>query len=67
MTRGEMIRAARKRRFWSQENLAKHAGLSYRTIHVAEADGPVRDKTLKAIADALEIDPHSLVEEEVAS
>lgn len=63
LTPGERIRAARKARYWTQQDLAYHSGLSYKTISMAENDGGVKPKTIRTIEQTL-----GLVEaEEVAS
>lgn len=53
---GDRIRQARKARLWTQQDLAYHSGLSYKTISMAENDGGVKAKTLRTIGDALGIE-----------
>lgn len=53
---GEQIRAARKARLWTQQDLAYHSGLSYKTISMAENDGGVKDKTIATILGVLGIE-----------
>lgn len=57
------IRALRKSRGWSQEELAQKAEVSYRTIHAAET-GAVSDKTLRRIALALGLEETALLPQE---
>jgi transcriptional regulator with XRE-family HTH domain len=57
------ISAARKAAALSQEELARRTGLSYRTIWNIEQGGSVpRGATLRALAEALDLDLSSLVE-----
>lgn len=60
---GERIRAARKARYWTQQDLAYHSGLSYKTISMAENDGGVKDRTIHTILKTLGL----AEEQEVAS
>ena len=48
--------ALRKKRSWSQDELATAAGLNRRTIQRIENDGTASLPTLKAVASALEAD-----------
>lgn len=50
---GEVIREARKKRGWSQEELGQAAGLSRPTIARVEADNDVSTATIGKIARAL--------------
>jgi transcriptional regulator with XRE-family HTH domain len=50
---GEVIREARKKRGWSQEDLAQAAGLSRPTIARVESDNDVSTATIGKIAQAL--------------
>jgi transcriptional regulator with XRE-family HTH domain len=50
---GEVIREARKKRGWSQEELGQAAGLSRPTIARVEADSDVTTATIGKIARAL--------------
>ncbi len=52
----------RERRFWSQEELAKHAGVSRATIYKAEGGAGVAPKTGRALATALGVEPDELLE-----
>lgn len=60
----ELLKAARTRQALSLEEVARRADLSYRTVWNAEQGGMVpRGKTLRALADALDLDVADLVEE----
>lgn len=50
---GEIIREARKKRGWSQQELGHAAGLSRPTIARVEADSDVTTATISKIARAL--------------
>jgi transcriptional regulator with XRE-family HTH domain len=50
---GEIIREARKKRGWSQEELGQKSGLSRPTIARVEADNDVTTATISKIAQAL--------------
>lgn len=64
MNLGEKISRERKRKGFSQELLAENAGISLRTIQRIENNRSVpRPFTLKAIADALEIEISELAAE----
>jgi transcriptional regulator with XRE-family HTH domain len=52
---GELIRAERARRAWSQEHLAGAAGIGVRTVQRIEATGVASYESLRAISAALEI------------
>lgn len=53
LTVGQRIRQLREAKVWTQQDLAHHSGLTYKTISVAENDGGVKRKTLDQIAVAL--------------
>lgn len=53
---GEMVKAARARKGWTQQDLAHHADLTYKTISTVENGGTVRPKTLRKIAEVLDLD-----------
>lgn len=50
---GEVIRDARKKRGWSQEELGRAAGLSRPTIARVESDNDVSTATINKIAKVL--------------
>jgi transcriptional regulator with XRE-family HTH domain len=50
---GEVIREARRKRGWSQEELGRAAGLSRPTIARVESDNDVSTATIGKIAQAL--------------
>lgn len=60
----EYVRDERKRRSWSQEELATAAGLNLRTIQRIEAKGVASLQSAKALAVALDIDVQRLGERE---
>ena len=63
-TIGERLRAARDRRVWTQEDLARASGVPVVTISRIENDrheGRPRQSTIRKLADALGIDPAWLV------
>ena len=62
LTRGEKVRAERIRRAWTQEDLARKAGLLTRTVSLFEQGKSVsRDKTLHKLSACLDIDPRELI------
>ena len=63
---GEKVRAARERAFLSKSELADRAGLNRNTIGRIEDSGPteVYPRTIRRIAEALSVDPASLVPQE---
>jgi transcriptional regulator with XRE-family HTH domain len=62
LTRGEKVRAERIRRGWTQEDLARKAGLLTRTVSLFEQGKSVgRDKTLHKLSACLDIDPRELI------
>jgi len=62
LTRGEKVRAERIRRGWTQEDLARKAGLLIRTVSLFEQGKSVgRDKTLHKLSACLDIDPRELI------
>ena len=62
LTRGEKVRAERIRRGWTQEDLARKAGLLTRTVSLFEQGTSVgRDKTLHKLSACLDIDPRELI------
>jgi predicted transcriptional regulator len=63
---GEKVRAAREQAFLSKGELAEQANLDRNTIGRIENAGvtEVHPRTIRKIADALSVDPASLVPEE---
>jgi predicted transcriptional regulator len=63
---GEKVRAARERAFLSKGELAEHADLDRNTIGRIENVGitEVHPRTIRKIAEALSVDPASLVPQE---
>ncbi len=55
------LKALRKQRLWSQEELAVAAGISLRTVQRAEGDGVASSPTLKALAATLQVEPNELL------
>ena len=56
----ELVRALRKQRSWSQDQLAAIAGISLRTVQRIEKDGTSSLESKKALASAFEIDATDL-------
>jgi transcriptional regulator with XRE-family HTH domain len=61
---GDMVRALREEKSWSQEHLADAAGLSARTIQRVESDGVGSAETRLALAAALGVPLSSLTQME---
>jgi transcriptional regulator with XRE-family HTH domain len=61
---GEVVRAEREKRAWSQEHLASAAGIGVRTVQRIEASGVGSYESLRAISAALEIPASELRREE---
>lgn len=63
---GEKLRVARDKAFLSQGELAEKAGVNRNTINRAEKGSAiqVQPRTIRKVAEALSIDPASLVSEE---
>ena len=63
---GEQVQAARERRFLSQRELAERAGINRNTVWRIETSGDteVHPRTIRRLAEALAVDPASLVPEE---
>jgi len=63
---GEKVRVARERAFLSKSELAERAGLNRNTIgRIEESETTeVYPRTIRKIAEALSVDPASLVPEE---
>jgi transcriptional regulator with XRE-family HTH domain len=61
---GEKVRAARERAFLSKRELAERAGLDRNTIgRIEDGVTEVYPRTIRKIAEALSVDPASLVPE----
>jgi transcriptional regulator with XRE-family HTH domain len=62
---GEKVRTARERAFLSKRELAERAGLDRSTIgRIEDGVTEVYPRTIRKIAEALSVDPASLVPEE---
>jgi transcriptional regulator with XRE-family HTH domain len=63
---GEKVRTARERAFLSQRELAEKAGLNRNTVgRIEGSEQPeVHPRTIRKIAEALAVNPASLVPEE---
>jgi transcriptional regulator with XRE-family HTH domain len=63
---GEKVRTAREQRFLSQRELADKADLNHNTVWRIEISGltDVHPRTIRKIAEALSVDPASLVPKE---
>ena len=62
---GEKVRITRERAFLSQRELADKAGLNHNTVWRIEGSGAaeVHPRTIRKIAEALSVEPASLVPE----
>jgi transcriptional regulator with XRE-family HTH domain len=56
----QLVQALRKRKSWSQEELATAAGLNLRTIQRIESDGVASLQSRKALASAFDIEVDEL-------
>jgi transcriptional regulator with XRE-family HTH domain len=62
---GEKVRAARERAFLSKRELAEKAGLDRTTVgRIEDGVTEVYPRTIRKLAEALSVDPASLVPEE---
>jgi transcriptional regulator with XRE-family HTH domain len=62
---GEKVRAARERAFLSKRELAEKAGLDRSTVgRIEDGVTEVYPRTIRKLAEALSVDPVSLVPEE---
>ena len=63
---GEKVRATREQRFLSQRELADKAGVNRNTVWRIETSGhtDVHPRTIRRLAEALSVDPASLLPEE---
>ncbi len=57
------IRHLREQKCWSQEDLARRAGVSVRTLQRAESGASTKMDTLAFLAEALEVPPTDLMDE----
>ncbi len=59
---GNKVKAAREGKFFSQRELATRAGINHNTVWRIEGDSSVEvhPRTIRKIAEALDIDPASL-------
>ncbi|HLM78517.1 MAG TPA: helix-turn-helix transcriptional regulator [Rubrobacteraceae bacterium] len=61
---GRGVRAKRVARFWTQEQLAREAGISQKALSKIENDEvEPRFSTIIRLAEALDVDPSELVDE----
>ncbi len=62
---GRKVRSAREKSFFSQRELAGKAGINHNTVWRIEGGGSVEvhPRTIRQIAEALEVDPTSLTPE----
>lgn len=56
----DVVRDARKRKSWSQDELAIAAGLNLRTVQRIESEASASLQSRKALASALDLDIHDL-------
>ncbi len=63
---GEKVREAREQRFFSQRELADRANVNRNTVWRIETSGhtDVHPRTIRRLAEALSVDPSSLVPQE---
>ena len=63
---GENVRAVRRRKFMTQEQLAKSAGISHRTLVNIETRKVTEPhfSTILKLANALEVEPSKLVDQD---
>jgi transcriptional regulator with XRE-family HTH domain len=61
----DLVIKARKRKSWSQEELAIAAGLNLRTVQRIESEAAASLQSKKALASALELDIHDLESQEI--
>lgn len=66
VTFGENVRAARRRKLWTQEELAEAAGISHRALVNIERDKLKTEphgRTIRKLAEALDVEPSDLLED----
>jgi transcriptional regulator with XRE-family HTH domain len=61
----DLVIKARKKKAWSQEELATAAGLNLRTVQRIESEAAASLQSKKALASALDLDIHDLESQEV--
>ena len=61
----DLVVKARKRKSWSQEELAIAAGLNLRTVQRIESEAAASLQSKKALASALDLDIHDLESQEI--
>ncbi len=63
---GDKVREAREQRFYSQRELADRANVNRNTVWRIETSGhtDVHPRTIRRLAEALSVDPSSLVPQE---
>ena len=65
MVDGERVRWWRKKRLLTLRSLSERSGVAYATIHAIETGKQdPRPSTIVRLAEALEVDPDALMEEE---
>ena len=62
----DLVIKARKKKSWSQEELAIAAGLNLRTVQRIESEAAASLQSKKALASALDLDIHDLESQEIA-
>ncbi len=61
-----LLKRERQAKLWSQDELAIASGLGLRTVQRIEGTGSASPQALKALAAALEIDAHTLIQNDEA-
>jgi transcriptional regulator with XRE-family HTH domain len=61
----DLVIKARKKKSWSQEELAIAAGLNLRTVQRIESEAAASLQSKKALASALDLDIHDLESQEI--
>ena len=65
LVNGDLLRAFRNLRGWTQQDTARESGVTDRVIRKAEAGGPIARRSIEAIAAALRIPAETLIEPEL--